>query len=123
LNAMTTRFTPGPWKLDPVAADDNDYKPRTVSEVFQNDSPHKYRVADVYAWGSAGERDATAQLIAAAPDMHDALEMVMAWMTNVNVAEPHEIAAKVINALKAAGYDRNALDFAAMAMISGAAHR
>jgi phage replication-related protein YjqB (UPF0714/DUF867 family) len=40
---------------------------------------------------------------------------------NVNTAEPREVAAKVINALKAAGYNRDDLDFAAMAMLSGAA--
>jgi hypothetical protein len=51
-----------------------------------------------------------------------ALSKVLAWMTNVNTAEPREIAAVVIEALKAAGHDAKTLDAAAVAMLAGAAH-
>jgi hypothetical protein len=62
-------------------------------------------------------------VVAAGPAMISALEAVLACLTNVNTCDPQDIAAKVIEALKAAGYDPEALDDAAMAMLSGLAHK
>ena len=65
---MTTH-TPGPWRVCPVGPDDDYTKSRTVGEDRDDESPHKLRVAEAYAWGCCSERDANARLIAAAPDL------------------------------------------------------
>jgi hypothetical protein len=124
MKQMSTKHTPGPWIVarDPEADCDH-RKPLTVREEYIEDSPHKYRVAEVYAWGSMVERDANAKLIAASPVMYDALEIVLSWLTNVNTHEPIQVAGAVIEALRLAGADESNLDGAALAMLSGAAHR
>lgn len=57
----------------------------------------------------------------AAAFMYEALEKVLAWMTNVNAVEDKQVAAYVINALSKAGCDKDSLDAAAIALIAGAA--
>jgi hypothetical protein len=69
------------------------------------------------------DAEAVMQLASAAPTMYDALEVVLSWLTNVNTHEPFHVAAKVIEALRLAGADESNLDGAALAMLSGAAHR
>lgn len=68
------KHTPGPWSVVPTEPDDKPHKPRTVTQPVGPDSPHKYRLADVYAWGSHAERDANARLIAVAPDLLEACQ-------------------------------------------------
>lgn len=73
---MESQHTPGPWKIYPAGDDDDFTKPRAIGEARCDESPHKLRVADAYAWGSVSERDANARLIAAAPDLLGVLQTI-----------------------------------------------
>lgn len=46
-----------------------------------------------------------ARLISAAPELLDACELALMYLTNVNAAEPADVAAKLAAALRAAGYE------------------
>jgi|GEM_PF-3826873 len=49
-------------------------------------------------------------------------EITLAFLTNVNSYEPHEVAAAMVRAMANAGFDKDKLDDIAMAMLHGAAH-
>jgi len=72
-----SEHTPGPWKVLLPAKDDDYTKPLSIAEANHPDSPDKFRIADVYAWGSSKERNATARLIAAAPDLLEACKAIV----------------------------------------------
>lgn len=61
------------------------------------------------------------QCQAAAPKLLKACEAVLMFLTNVNTIEPGELVAKLLTSMDAAGYDRDQLDDAAMALLKGAA--
>lgn len=60
-----TSFTPGPWKAKFHAAKD---------EFEITDDSRQMFIAKVYGYDADAQRDANANLIAAAPDMYEALE-------------------------------------------------
>jgi hypothetical protein len=68
---------------------------------------------------------ATADFIVLAVNAHDtmynALQLVLAWLTNVNTCEPGELVRCVMGALESAGMSKDDLDIAAIAMLRGAA--
>lgn len=55
------------------------------------------------------------------PDLVAACEFALCWMTNVNVAEPLDVARKMMDAMAKAGYDQAKLDDIAIAIMRGAA--
>lgn len=59
------------------------------------------------------------RLIAAAPEMYKALEATLCWMTNVNTNDPATLGRQIMAALESAGYDNEALNDAAVALVRG----
>ena len=61
--------------------------------------------------------DANAHLVAAAPELIDACEKTLAWMTNPNAYETSEVLSALIGAMSKAGYDETELDQIAIRLI------
>ena len=80
---MSSKHTPGPWTVHPQAFSQH---------VVKADRDHLPVVADVY--GS----EATARLIAAAPDMLDALEAALDWIGKLD----DEISAELLAVIRKA---------------------
>jgi hypothetical protein len=70
---MTPKFTPGPWRACPVQGVDYDFRP-IARDVSHGAAPYHARVDYT---GDEAETDANANLIAAAPDLYAALEMLL----------------------------------------------
>lgn len=109
-------FTPGPWRVSGDYGNKDQHPSLTIESDFGQITKVLSENCDVDE-----QVIADAKLIAAAPKMFSALDYVLCWMTNANVIEPHQLAAKVIEALKDAGMDVERLDDAAIAMMRGAA--
>lgn len=102
---MLSRATPGPWKAFPTE--------------FCMVGGNGRRVCNLPA-SICEESTANAELIAAAPDLLDACQAVLMYLTNVNAVGPETVAAKLIGALGKAGVPKDDLDSAAIALMSGA---
>jgi hypothetical protein len=90
-------FTPGPWKI---------YRASNGSMLGigvdrPNDEDHAAGVTDAYGglWGSGGEKEANARLIAAAPDLYEALEYARTNMGDPVPVSRRHVARKVDAAL------------------------
>lgn len=66
--------TPGPWSCEDV------YPPRTTVHIPVYGKP--FVLAECFSMESAGEREANAKLIAAAPDMLAALRRSLNWLSS-----------------------------------------
>jgi hypothetical protein len=80
-----------------------DYATETIAEVC----------------GGCEHAEDDARLIAAAPEMYSALESVLSWLTNCNVSDPATLGRQIMLALEHAGYDKQTLDDAAVALVRG----
>jgi hypothetical protein len=85
---LNTKFTPGPWK---VLAEESDKDYLRIRGTRLGD---RYKIANVIKptyWGvhprEAEETRANASLIAAAPDLLEALDDLLNWMPRVEPAE------------------------------------
>jgi hypothetical protein len=69
------KWTPGPWKI--FRASNGAMLGIGVDRPADED--HAAGVTDAYGglWGSGGEKEANARLIAAAPELYDALEHIL----------------------------------------------
>lgn len=67
---MSTKHTPGPWKVKPFENEQGD---------FNIDSEYGYHIAETIG-GLGNEEEANANLIAAAPDLLESLQAMVAMM-------------------------------------------
>jgi hypothetical protein len=51
--------------------------------------------------------------------MLKALEATLSWMTNVNINDPATLGRQIMAAMEKAGYDKETLDDAAVALVRG----
>lgn len=119
---MTKKHTPGPWEAQNTEG-------AGWSVRKQHERPGYTGLAPIcsMAWWQfdiPGIIDdeisgANARLIAAAPDLLAACEAALAWLTNVNVSDPATVGRKLMSALENAGYDKEMLDAAAVALVRG----
>ena len=101
-----TPWTPGPWPIKPTG----DYK-RILVGVGLVDGPGGYDVAEVYSDDcDRNEAEANARLIAAAPDMAEALDRLLTEYDAVDLAaaEPPSLTAAVFAARAALAKARGA---------------
>ncbi len=83
---MSSKHTPGPWRLDETFVDGQWGNPsHWVCEIVGPDNSRI--VADIPEYRTyeedAAELEANARLIAAAPELLEALEYAQAWITEV----------------------------------------
>lgn len=70
----TKKHTPGPWKVSPLLSASENHR------GFHIISPDGWRLAQVQPYDEDGvQGGANAQLIAAAPELLEALEAALAW--------------------------------------------
>ena len=82
------RYTPGPWRL---GRGHKTGTPRTVMPVLRRDSLIRSQ-----------NYEANAHLIAAAPDLLEALESIQAWVTDEGFEDTHEGVAEICAQARAA---------------------
>lgn len=71
---MSVRFTPGPWKATPYYYQDGDGARKRLIDTRFMDTIAEVRMGHD---GIGGDVDANARLIAAAPDMFEALQVIL----------------------------------------------
>jgi hypothetical protein len=91
-----------------------------IAEVNGPTGPHGQNERQTLIIGRASSED-NCRMMAAAPRMYATLEMVLAWITNVNVTEPSDLARTILLAMESAGAEPTMLDSAANALKHGAA--
>lgn len=74
--SATARHTPGPWRIDREEFNDGDRK--QIPLVSHGVGREGYGIADVRHWSGHEENWANAHLIAAAPELYEALKDVLA---------------------------------------------
>ena len=83
-----TKHTPGPWCLDITRDGDGD----VVRVVQEESTAHPYHIAEVYGHGGDAVTDTQrmrdARLIAAAPEMLEALETIEKWLYHIERGSP-----------------------------------
>lgn len=72
---MNAQHTPGHWTYGDERRSHVEPRHRQVTAPHADNGPIRKRIATVYYGETAAEREANAQLIAAAPEMLSALEM------------------------------------------------
>ena len=116
ITTPAAQHTPGPWRYCEQPHPLEKYQPLIGYAVFGGEGticdifPHPY---PVYV------SEANARLIAAAPTMYSALQIILSWASNQNAYDITTVVARVIDALRDAGMDPKELDSAAIAMMSG----
>lgn len=65
------------------------------------------------------EMEKITKQVHAIPDMVKALEAALCWMTNVNINDPATLGRQIMAAMEKAGYDKETLDDAAVALVRG----
>lgn len=93
---VKTKFTPGPWR----ARTNDDCKPLNVADYSIDSST--WLVAEVYSDIPEEESKANAQLIAAAPDMFEALTGLLAARDSVTMGLEKELYAEWVPKARAA---------------------
>jgi len=63
---MKTQHTPGPWRFEQAT--------KTIRSI-----PENYWLATMDSWDGAVNHESNARLIAAAPELFEALERLLAW--------------------------------------------
>lgn len=94
---MSAPFTPGPWRSDRAE------KPGSNGDfyVFIRDATDR-KIAGV--WGRRGEKEATAALIAAAPELYAALDTATAILTRLAEHQRQERGGAVENTAEYLAY-------------------
>lgn len=89
---MSARFTPGPWRVH-VEPDFSIHRTPAVYVCGQEDWPNG-QLARINTMDGLGEKEANASLIAAAPDLYEALSDLLASAGPEAEAKAHAALAK-----------------------------
>ncbi len=99
-----SKHTPGPWEIvgeDPGCMLINTSEGESIASVWNLLQPD----------GSdpCTPMQENARLVVAAPEMSEALEIALAYLTNANTYEPETVVEKIVDALSKSGWDRELL--------------
>ena len=100
---MTKRHTPGPWI--PAGPCFDGTKPKWFSTVVTEYEPEdgEDTICELSDWiGARQEQNANAHLIAAAPELLEALVSIQAWVTDGGFEDTHEGVAEICGQVRAA---------------------
>ena len=103
-----TRHTPGPWEYDPnsdnVEAENTLFDTEIAGTIVTADGGHRFHVARIWSdvFGGTDEAQANAHLIAAAPELLEALVSIRAWVTDGGFEDTHEGVAEICGQARAA---------------------
>ena len=106
---MSSRHTPGPWTKRVVTGS-------CSTRIYGNGT-----IICELPFTAGRPNAANARLIAAAPRMRKALELVLGHFTNVNAVGEGEMLREVFRALADSGMDQETLNKAATCLLRGAA--
>ena len=114
------KHTPAPWRLGTNSSSTcHVLAPRRLIDPSYSFGTGDEMDPVASCRGDSEIRQANAPPLSAAPYLLLVCEWMLAWLTNVNTADPTELARMIMVAMEKAGYDKAKLDNAAVALVRG----